>query len=78
MGHHIWAPELHKIGRKWYIYFAAGEAENIWNIRMWVLSNDSEDPMQGEWVEEGMIGHVRNEGSYDDHWKGSGFDRARI
>ncbi len=29
MGHHIWAPELHKIDGKWYIYFAAGEAENI-------------------------------------------------
>jgi len=55
MGHHIWAPELHRIDGKWYIYFAAGEAENIWNIRMWVLSNSSEDPMEGEWVEEGRI-----------------------
>ncbi|WP_308991188.1 glycoside hydrolase family 43 protein [Mariniflexile litorale] len=55
MGHHIWAPELHKIDGKWYIYFAAGEAENIWNIRMWVLSNSSADPMEGEWVEEGQI-----------------------
>ena len=55
MGHHIWAPELHKIDGKWYIYFAAGEAENIWNIRMWVLSNSSEDPMEGTWVEEGQI-----------------------
>ena len=55
MGHHIWAPELHKIDGTWYIYFAAGEAENIWNIRMWVLSNPSEDPMEGEWKEEGRI-----------------------
>lgn len=55
MGHHIWAPELHRIDGKWYIYFAAGEAEKIWNIRMWVLSNDSEDPMKGEWKEEGQI-----------------------
>jgi GH43 family beta-xylosidase len=55
MGHHIWAPELHKIDGIWYIYFAAGEAENIWNIRMWVLSNSSEDPMEGEWKEEGRI-----------------------
>ncbi|MGK7397407.1 MAG: glycoside hydrolase family 43 protein [Candidatus Cyclobacteriaceae bacterium M3_2C_046] len=55
MGHHIWAPELHKIAGKWYIYFAAGEAENIWNIRMWVLSNPSENPMEGSWKEEGMI-----------------------
>jgi GH43 family beta-xylosidase len=55
MGHHIWAPELHRIDGTWYIYFAAGEAENIWNIRMWVLSNNSDDPMEGEWKEEGQI-----------------------
>jgi GH43 family beta-xylosidase len=55
MGHHIWAPELHRIDGKWYIHFAAGEAENIWNIRMWVLSNSNEDPMQGEWKEEVRI-----------------------
>ena len=41
MGSHIWAPELHRIDGKWYIYFAAGESENIWNIRIWVLSNPS-------------------------------------
>lgn len=55
MGHHIWAPELHKVDGKWYIYFAAGEAENIWNIRMWALSTDAEDPMEGTWKEEGQI-----------------------
>jgi GH43 family beta-xylosidase len=27
MGNHIWAPELHRIDGKWYIYFAAGSAE---------------------------------------------------
>src|SRR4051812_49217483 len=26
MGAHIWAPELHFIDRRWYVYFAAGEA----------------------------------------------------
>lgn len=55
MGHHIWAPELHRIDGKWYIYFAAGEAEDIWKIRMWVLSNDSPNPMEGEWKENGRI-----------------------
>ena len=55
MGHHIWAPELHRIDGKWYIYFAAGEAEKIWNIRMYALSNDSENPAEGEWKEEGRI-----------------------
>ncbi|MBW1654600.1 glycoside hydrolase family 43 protein [Flavobacterium quisquiliarum] len=55
MANHIWAPELHWIDGKWYIYFAAGEAENKWNIRIWVLSNSSADPMQGKWTEEGQI-----------------------
>lgn len=51
----IWAPELHKIDGVWYIYFAAGTSENIFNIRMWVLSNASANPMEGEWKEEGRI-----------------------
>ena len=55
MSYHIWAPELHRVDGKWYIYFAAGEAEDIWKIRMWALSNDSENPMEGEWKEEGQI-----------------------
>ncbi|MBW6535175.1 MAG: glycoside hydrolase family 43 protein [Mariniphaga sp.] len=65
MGHHIWAPELHRIDGTWYIHFAAGEAENIWNIRMWVLSNESEDPMEGEWKEEGQIKTQRESFSLD-------------
>jgi GH43 family beta-xylosidase len=55
MGSHIWAPELHRINGKWYIYFAAGESENIWNIRIWVLSNSSANPMEGKWIEEGQL-----------------------
>ncbi|MFW6259858.1 MAG: family 43 glycosylhydrolase, partial [Tangfeifania sp.] len=58
-------PELHRIDGTWYIHFAAGEAENIWNIRMWVLSNNSDDPMQGEWKEEGQIKTERESFSLD-------------
>jgi GH43 family beta-xylosidase len=65
MGHHIWAPELHRINGTWYIHFAAGEAENIWNIRMWVLSNTSDDPMEGDWKEEGKIETQRESFSLD-------------
>lgn len=65
MGHHIWAPELHKIDGTWYIYFAAGEAENIWNIRMWALSNTAGDPTTGEWKEEGRIMTQRESFSLD-------------
>ncbi len=55
MSYHIWAPELHHIDGKWYIYFAASEADDIWKIRMWALSNSSHDPMMGTWEEEGQI-----------------------
>jgi GH43 family beta-xylosidase len=65
MGNHIWAPELHKIDGKWYIYFAAGSAEEKWKIHKYVLSNQSEDPLKGEWKEEGQIVSKRDEFSLD-------------
>jgi GH43 family beta-xylosidase len=55
MGAHIWAPELHFIDGKWYVYFAAGEAEQVWRIRMFVLENASANPLEGEWIEKGRI-----------------------
>jgi GH43 family beta-xylosidase len=55
MGAHIWAPELHRIDGKWYIYFTAGRADKIWDIRLYVLENASPDPFQGEWVERGQL-----------------------
>ena len=39
---------------KWYIYFAAGEAEDVWRIRPYVLECDG-DPMTGEWSELGPM-----------------------
>lgn len=55
MGAHIWAPELHRLDGRWYVYFAAGEAEKIWNIRIYVLENSAADPFAGEWVERGQL-----------------------
>jgi len=55
MSHHIWAPEIHFIDGKWYIYFAAGRAEAIWEIRQYVLENASANPLEGEWTEKGQI-----------------------
>jgi GH43 family beta-xylosidase len=55
MGAHIWAPELHFIDGKWYIYFAAGEAEKVWNIRIYVLENSAANPLEGEWIERGQL-----------------------
>jgi len=55
MSAHIWAPELHRIDNAWIIYFAAGEAENPWKIRMYALRNDAANPLQGDWQELGRI-----------------------
>ncbi|MXN89743.1 family 43 glycosylhydrolase [Flavobacterium sp. Sd200] len=65
MGNHIWAPELHFIDGKWYIYFAAGSAENKWAIHKYVLSNASKDPLKGEWKEEGQLVSLKDEFSLD-------------
>ena len=42
----MWAPELHKIDSKWYVYFAADDGENK-NHRMHVLSSSSDIPHTG-------------------------------
>ena len=55
MGAHIWAPEIHFINGKWYVYFAAGAAEKIWDIRIYVLENASANPLEGEWIEKGQL-----------------------
>lgn len=40
----IWAPELHHIGNRWYIYFAADDGNNH-NHRMYVLRSEGDDPL---------------------------------
>lgn len=55
MGAHIWAPEIHYIGSKWYIFFAAGDREDVWHIRPYMLECADNDPINGVWRE---IGHV--------------------
>ena len=55
MSKHIWAPELHHIDGRWYVYFAAGEKDDIWNIRPWVLRCEGDDPLEGPWTECGNL-----------------------
>lgn len=55
MSEHIWAPELHYLDQKWYLYFAAGDKEDIWAIRPYVLECGDENPITGNWTERGMM-----------------------
>ena len=55
MSKHIWAPELHFLDGGWYIYFAAGRAEDIWAIRPYVLHCTGKDPMSDAWEECGPM-----------------------
>ncbi|WP_186578542.1 family 43 glycosylhydrolase [Aquibacillus kalidii] len=55
MSEHIWAPELHFIDDKWYIHFAAGERDDVWAIRPYVLESSAENPLEGEWIEKGQV-----------------------
>ena len=52
--HDIWAPELHFLAGRWYIYFAADDGDNK-EHRLWVLENASRDPVEGEWTLKGKV-----------------------
>jgi GH43 family beta-xylosidase len=65
MGAHIWAPEIHYINNRWYIYFAAGRTDDVWAIRPYVLENTSANPLTGTWAERGRIALPLNTFSLD-------------
>jgi GH43 family beta-xylosidase len=50
----IWAPELHYIEGRWYMYFAADDGKNE-NHRIYVLEHSGNDPMTGEWKLKGKV-----------------------
>ena len=55
MSLHIWAPEIHYIDGKWYIHYAAGDVDDIWAIRPYVLECEAENPLEGECSEKGQV-----------------------
>jgi GH43 family beta-xylosidase len=74
----LWAPELHLINGKWYIYYAADDGLNE-NHRMWVLESITDDPTgpyrcrgvleTGGWAIDGTILQLDN-GSLYFLWSG--------
>lgn len=51
----IWAPEIHYLQGKWYIYFAADSSGLNSTHRIYVLENSSADPTSGSWVFKGKV-----------------------
>lgn len=60
----LWAPELHFLQGKWYMYFAADDGKND-NHRMYVLENASKDPMKGEWIFKGKVSEASDKWAID-------------
>jgi GH43 family beta-xylosidase len=56
---HLWAPEIHHIRGKWYIYYTAndgkGGKEGDQSRRIFVLENAAADPTTGAWIDRGQI-----------------------
>jgi len=71
----IWAPELHYIQGKWYIFYSACNGEydyvngnQVWkNQRSGVLECLSQDPTSASWVDKGML----YTGDDIDNWSGT-------
>lgn len=55
MSQHVWAPEIHYLDSKWYIYFAASEVDDIWKLRPYVLECKGQNPLKDEWIELGQM-----------------------
>ncbi len=55
LSRNIWAPEIHFIDGKWYIYFAAARQESEFDHRMYVIECEGQNPLEGNWVEKGQV-----------------------
>jgi GH43 family beta-xylosidase len=60
----VWAPELHRWGKRWVIYFAADAGENSGH-RIFVVENDSDDPMEGTWTLLGKVSDATDRWAID-------------
>lgn len=53
---HIWAPEIHYIDGKWYIYYTTTISdESSWRIRPHCLECSDMDPFNGNWEQKGPV-----------------------
>ncbi len=60
----IWAPELHRLDGRWYLYFAADDGHNE-SHRIYALENPSENPLEGDWAFKGQVNDPTNKWAID-------------
>lgn len=60
----LWAPELHYLDGKWYVYFAADDGNNS-NHRMYVLESSSSDPLSSTWTLKGKLSATTDKWAID-------------
>ncbi|CAM3883572.1 glycoside hydrolase family 43 protein [Cohnella lubricantis] len=53
--HNLWAPEIHYVDNKWYIYYTANDGGGDESRRICVLENEAADPLEGEWTWKGAL-----------------------
>ena len=61
----VWAPELHYLDNKWYLYFAADSSGINETHRMYVIENSAADPATGIWTFKGKIADATNRWAID-------------
>ncbi|CAF4662924.1 unnamed protein product, partial [Rotaria sp. Silwood1] len=62
----VWAPELHFVQSRWYIYFAATTCDDRnENHRMFVIENTNADPFIGTFTWKGQITDATNKWAID-------------
>jgi GH43 family beta-xylosidase len=49
MAGYIWAPEIHHFDGAWHVYFAAGNGDDKFHIRTYVLQGRGDNPLTAEW-----------------------------
>lgn len=56
MSSHLWAPEIHFIQGKWYVYYTTTiSEESPWKIRPHCLECQGNDPMTDTWINKGPV-----------------------
>ncbi|WP_415209070.1 family 43 glycosylhydrolase [Rudaea sp.] len=58
----IWAPELHFLDGRWYLYYSAADKmhDDDAHRYVFVLENASPDPISGHWIDKGRLNLARS------------------